>query len=223
METAYSMPVQSPALLAFAKEEYARFAEPHSFPILDEKENMAHPTVVNTEITTPLADRDTNILSPKPAHPELAAPQMMKKFSGLESSQVDENFLHASPYSDTGNLLDLRGLSTPSRFLALALTFLEPTRPDYATAPYLESFNWQIVFHMLRHLCRAADFKWQRKEFYVVIFRSILKEDVDRHRLGELDQRSHMEACASGGLLKYWFGKTDEQNRNLATCTFKII
>jgi hypothetical protein len=41
--------------------------------------------------------------------------------------------------------------------------------------------------------------------------------------LYKLDYESHAEACESGGLLKYWFGKADGERRNLATCKFCSI
>lgn len=128
----------------------------------------------------------------------------------------------SSPYQDLSNQLDLRPLATPSRLLAIALSSLAVTRADYATAPYLEIFNWSSVFGTLRTLCSQAGIEWQVQEFHVVIFRSQLRKEADRRRLGELDQKSHEEACASGGLLKYWFGSCDEQRRNLATCTFVL-
>ncbi|SMY27929.1 unnamed protein product [Zymoseptoria tritici ST99CH_1A5] len=126
--------------------------------------------------------------------------------------------LISSPYSDALNQLHLPSLSLPSRLFALALTALRPIRPDYATAPYLESFNWTDVFALLRILCHRSNHEWKASEFYVVIFRSKLLETADRERLGLLDEMSHREACESGGLLKYWFGSTDGQRRNLATC-----
>lgn len=126
--------------------------------------------------------------------------------------------LISSPYPDIENQLNLPTLPEPSRLFALALTSLSPTRPDYATAPYLESFNWPHVFALLRALSQKANHQWQRTEFYVVIFRSKLNEVIDRERLGLLDQMSHQEACASGGLLKYWFGSPNGERRNLATC-----
>lgn len=132
--------------------------------------------------------------------------------------------LISSPYPDLANQLRLSDLSTPNQFFARALTILRPTRPDYATAPYLESFNWNEVFNLLRSLSGHADHHWTGETtFYVVIFRSKLQAGIDRERLGLLDQKSHEEACASGGLLKYWFGETDGERRNLATCEFFII
>ncbi|KXL49103.1 hypothetical protein M433DRAFT_62667, partial [Acidomyces richmondensis BFW] len=83
-----------------------------------------------------------------------------------------------------------------------------------------ESFNWPHVFRSLHQLCSWAGFQWQRREFYIVVFRSKLRVDANRARLHELDQKSHEEACASGGLLKYWFGSCDPARRNLATCVW---
>lgn len=138
-----------------------------------------------------------------------------------ESASVfDPTISHliSSPYQDIANRLDLRPLALPDRLFAFALTSLESTRPDHATAPYLESFNWPHVFRSLHQLCSWAGFQWQRREFYIVVFRSKLRVDANRARLHELDQKSHEEACASGGLLKYWFGSCDPARRNLATC-----
>ncbi|EME78742.1 uncharacterized protein MYCFIDRAFT_100958, partial [Pseudocercospora fijiensis CIRAD86] len=129
--------------------------------------------------------------------------------------------LVSSPYSDFVNQLDLQALETPYKLFAFALGALEPIRGDYATAPYLESFNWPDVFALLRHLCVQTGYQWQKRAFYTVIFRSTLQPGVDRDRLGLLDKKSHEEACASGGLLKYWFGTCDEERRNLATCLWR--
>lgn len=135
---------------------------------------------------------------------------------------LDATHLISSPYPDFENQLRLDGLDLPYRLFAFALSALKPIREDYATAPYMESFNWPEVFALLRNLCRKAGLEWQQREFYVVIFRSKLQENIDRARLGLLDQKSHQEACASGGLLKYWFGSPDEESRNLATCEWKL-
>lgn len=126
--------------------------------------------------------------------------------------------LISSPYSDFTNQLDLQRLGLQDRLFALALTSLAPLRPDYATAPYMSTFNWPIVFAHLRALCAQFGLSWERQEFYLVIFRSQLSRGIDRTRLGELDKESHREACESGGLLKYWFGSCDGEMRNLATC-----
>ena len=135
-------------------------------------------------------------------------------------STIDLNATHliSSPYNDFANQLTLNDLELPYRLFAFALTALKPIREDYATAPYLESFNWPEVFALLRNLCKQTGYEWKQLSFYTVIFRSQLLEGIDRDRLGLLDQKSHEEACASGGLLKYWFGSTDSELQNLATC-----
>ena len=142
----------------------------------------------------------------------------------LDSPKFDLAATHikSSPYSDPLNFLNLTELDQPLGLFALALTKLQNTRSDYATAPYTSSFNWDEVFSILRNLCEQTGTQWPRTDFYVVIFRSKLRADADRARLGELDQMSHQEACASGGLLTYWFGSPDGERRNLATCKYRL-
>lgn len=137
-----------------------------------------------------------------------------------EGFDLDTTHLISSPYSNSANQLQLSPLDLQSRLFAFALTALKPIRSDYATAPYLESFNWPEVLSTLRTLCLQAEIQWEKQDFYVVIFRSKLLADADRVRLGELDQKSHEEACTSGSLLHYWFGSTDTERRNLATCAY---
>ena len=138
----------------------------------------------------------------------------------LSISNIDVHATHiqSSPYADPANHLNLQELTLSLRLFALALTHFTSTRTDYAVAPYLDSFNWSSVFSILRQLCAQSGIEWQRQEFYLVIFRSKLRPTADRVRLGELDKNSHEEACASGGLLTYWFGSPDAERRNLATC-----
>ena len=128
--------------------------------------------------------------------------------------------LIASPYNEAPHLLDLDSLDRQSRLLSLALAFFKPVRDDYATAGYLDSFNWSEVFDLLKAFAAAEEHTWTRQSFYVVSFRSILLPDVDQDHLYALDAYSHQEAVASGGLLKYWFGKKDGHERNLATCEY---
>ncbi|KAM0803915.1 hypothetical protein BDR22DRAFT_784299, partial [Usnea florida] len=129
--------------------------------------------------------------------------------------------LVVSPYTSFPHLLDLRPLEEPQRLLAKALTILQSIRPDYALAPYDQSFNWDAVTHRLKSLLELSTHQWQRQHFYIVVFRSQIPPTTDRTHLGMLDQRSHIEATKSGGLLKYWFGLPDENGRNLATCIWR--
>jgi hypothetical protein len=130
----------------------------------------------------------------------------------------DLTYIKSSPYDDPLNYLNLSGLDVQVKLFALALRRFDALRPDYATSPYIETFNFDAIFEHLRGLCDGAGIQWERQDFYVVIFRSQLRKQADRGRLGELDQMSHQEACASGGLLHYWFGSPDSEMRNLATC-----
>lgn len=133
-------------------------------------------------------------------------------------STIADTRLIASPYNDAPHLLDLEALDTQSRLLALALSFLKPVRNDYATGEYLESFNWNEIFDLVKTFAEAEGHIWTRQSFYVVSFRSKLQPGVDQDHLHALDAYSHQEAIASGGLLKYWFGTKNEERQNLATC-----
>ncbi|THZ41202.1 hypothetical protein D6C90_05636 [Aureobasidium pullulans] len=137
--------------------------------------------------------------------------------AGDESTESD-SLLVVSPYTTAPHLLDLNRYDTASQLFAKALTILRPTHDDYATTEYTSTFNFQEVVDTLRKLARAESCAWQKKEFYVVSFRSQLKHEVDGDRLFQLDAFSHQEAMTSGGLLKYWYGVKNEDRRNLATC-----
>jgi hypothetical protein len=149
------------------------------------------------------------------------------RFEAAASRQLDlsspslriSTYLVSSPYNITSQLLDLRRLTLSSLLFAKALSMLKPVRMDYATADYIDIFNWSDVLGTLRELAKQQDgFKWTETSFYIVIFRSKLKEKIDTDLLYRLDAMSHTEATESGGLLKYWFGKPDNERRNLATC-----
>lgn len=142
----------------------------------------------------------------------------------LPTSTYNDTRLISSPYNSEPHLLDLQTLDTQSRLVSLALASFKPIRDDYATAEYLDAFNWQEVFDLVKAFSEAEGHKWTRQSFYVVEFRSKLQPGVDQEHLHALDAYSHQEAIASGGLLKYWFGTKDGERRNLATCGFfKIL
>jgi len=137
----------------------------------------------------------------------------------FQHTEPSDSFLVVSPYLTQPHLLDVRALSKPIQLLAKALTLLKPTRTDYATAPYLDSFNWTAVMETLHELRQVElTYRWEPQAFYVIVFRSLIPPSTDRSYLGVLDELSHAEAMKSGGLLKYWFGMPDENGRNLATC-----
>jgi hypothetical protein len=140
----------------------------------------------------------------------------------LSATKLDAGprWLQTSPYSDADHLLDLGTLALPEQLLAIALANMAPRNADYATTEYGEAFNWDAVVQELRSLASISGLTWQRSEYYVVVFRSQLKEGCDRNLLGQLDKNSHREAVVSGGLLKYWFGSPNSVRRNLATCEY---
>ncbi|KAF2652226.1 hypothetical protein K491DRAFT_664219 [Lophiostoma macrostomum CBS 122681] len=129
--------------------------------------------------------------------------------------------LISSPYNNPGHYLDLADLDVPNLIIAKALTALKAVRPDYATAEYTSSLNLDRVIQLVRQFSKDEAYEWKEVTFYVVVFRSKLKENIDNDLLYKLDYESHREACESGGLLKYWFGKPNEERRNLATCFWR--
>ncbi|KAJ5939585.1 hypothetical protein N7466_002719 [Penicillium verhagenii] len=138
-----------------------------------------------------------------------------------DASDIQDSRLIASPYNSPPHLLDLNSLDTQSRLLSLALAYFTPTRDDYATAEYLDSFNWTEVFDLVKAFSAAEGHTWTAQTFYVVSFRSVLQPGVDNDHLHDLDAYSHQEATASGGLLKYWYGTKNEKRQNLATCIWR--
>ncbi|KAF2873570.1 hypothetical protein BDV95DRAFT_592917 [Massariosphaeria phaeospora] len=130
-------------------------------------------------------------------------------------------FLISSPYNNPGHYLDLEDLDTANLIFSKALTALKAVRSDYATAPYTEALNLNTVVQLVGDFAKEEGFEWKEHGFYVVIFRSKLKEIVDSELLYALDYESHREACESGGLLKYWFGAPSSERRNLATCFWR--
>lgn len=134
------------------------------------------------------------------------------------NDQPENDLLVVSPYAFGSHLLRLDTVSKPNQLLAKALTQMRAVRADYATAAYIESFNWSTIVDHLRNLSEKAAYDWQPEVFYIVVFRSRVNATTDRSDLGLMDADAHEEAMVSGGLLKYWFGVPDANRRNLATC-----
>ncbi|KAK7741873.1 hypothetical protein SLS53_004940 [Cytospora paraplurivora] len=107
-----------------------------------------------------------------------------------------------SPYLGKEHLLDLETLDSETGILAEALTNMRCLREDYATAPYLETFNWGEIVDRVRELANARKHHWRDKSFYIVAFRSRYVPGIDHSHLGDLDKAAHAEATASGGFLK---------------------
>ncbi|ROV95194.1 hypothetical protein VMCG_08603 [Cytospora schulzeri] len=126
-----------------------------------------------------------------------------------------------SPYVEQEHLLDLETLDVENQILAEALADMQCLREDYATAPYLETFNWGEVMDRVKELTTIRKHDWRETTFYIVAFRSRYVPGIDYSHLGDLDKAAHAEATASGGFLKYWFGTPNQDLRNLATCIWR--
>ncbi len=161
--------------------------------------------------------------------PDFTTEDLKRSSNAMDShkrheSSLSESYstlLISSPYNIPGHHLNLTNLPLESLLFAKALTALQPIREDYATAPYTLSLNFDTVLSVLRSLSTTPEglVTYPETSFYVVVFRSKLRPGIDKDWLFKLDAESHAEACESGGLLKYWFGKTSGEERNLATCT----
>ncbi|KIX01338.1 uncharacterized protein Z518_09063 [Rhinocladiella mackenziei CBS 650.93] len=139
----------------------------------------------------------------------------------IEDNEASSRWLTVSPYLDSNHLLDLQSVDTPNRLLALTAIQLEAATNAYATVRYEDAFDWKGFMANLKALAASEGYTWTRQEFYVVEFRSKLKQNIDVDLLFKLDKESHIEATKSGGLLKYWYGVPDADRRNLATCLWR--
>lgn len=142
----------------------------------------------------------------------ITAPKM------LSDAQWNGRWIQASPYEEDCHLTDLEPLDVQSQLFALALMSLRNLGDHYRQSSYETALNWAEVKVKLQALAEDAGIVWKAQNFYVVEFRSTLKENIDVPLLYRLDKQSHQEAAESGGLLKYWYGTPDSERRNLATC-----
>lgn len=111
-------------------------------------------------------------------------------------------YLVVSPYTEEAHLLDLQSVDKENGLLAEALVKMRNLREDYATAPYLDTFNWNEIIESLRTLARERNHQWKETSFYIVAFRSQIPPTTVYADLGVLDKAAHAEATASGGFLK---------------------
>ncbi|KAI0018493.1 hypothetical protein F4780DRAFT_518461 [Xylariomycetidae sp. FL0641] len=133
----------------------------------------------------------------------------------------DEKRLVNSPYTEREHCLDLNTLDAENALLSQALVRMECLRPDYATAPYTEIFNWDQIIDEVGKLAQQQGHSWKERSFFIVAFRSQIPPTTVYAELGALDKAAHAEATASGGFLKYWFGTPDKEGSNLATCLWR--
>jgi len=112
------------------------------------------------------------------------------------------HLLIVSPYDEEPHLLDLRTLDSANQLLAKALLRFKCLRDDYATAPYVDTFNWPEIIDSVQKLAAASEYKWIETSFYIVVFRSRIPPTTIYSDLGVLDKAAHAEATESGGFLK---------------------
>lgn len=120
----------------------------------------------------------------------------------FEDSETDERWLVQSPYDEREHQLDLDTLNNENALLARALAGFKVLREDYATAPYIDTFNWPEVVEEVKRLAKLSGKGFKETSFYIVAFRSQIKASTEYADLGRLDKAAHAEAIASGGFLK---------------------
>lgn len=152
---------------------------------------MAIPSVVDTPPPVPLSGKLAIAFSQQETTPN-------EKSIAIDASR----YLVASPYTDAEHLLDLETLDVENGLLAEALAEMRPLRDDYATAPYVDIFNWEEMIDRIRQLATARGISFKETSWYIVAFRSQYKPTTDHPDLGVLDKAAHAEAMASGGFLK---------------------
>jgi hypothetical protein len=87
---------------------------------------------------------------------------------------------------------------------------LVPVRSGYQTAPILEAFNWSYT------LGDIESGRW-----YLIVFRSLRRENVDDSLLTDHDDMAFVEAMRSGGLLRYYKGSMDGDRHCLSLCVWE--
>ncbi|KAF8491260.1 hypothetical protein JB92DRAFT_3006883 [Gautieria morchelliformis] len=115
---------------------------------------------------------------------------------------------HPSSISETR----LPDIDPASLSLHRALHHFKPSDDQYATRPYSEAFNWDLL-----QLPEEDEREW-----YCVAFRSLRKAGSDGDSLYQADKEAHEEAVRNGGLIMYWYGvPSPETGHNLATCIWQ--
>jgi hypothetical protein len=86
---------------------------------------------------------------------------------------------------------------------------LVPARAGYQAAAIQEAFNWSYTLEDI-----------ESGRWYLIVFRSVHRADVDRTLLTDHDDVAFVEAMSSGGLLRYYKGAVDRQGRCLSLCVW---
>jgi hypothetical protein len=86
---------------------------------------------------------------------------------------------------------------------------ISPRHPDYATLSIEDGFDWSSL-----SCCHF-------ERLYLVAFRSVWQPEANLDLLREHDDRAFEEALASGGLLRYFKGLTNERGECLSFCLWE--
>lgn len=84
---------------------------------------------------------------------------------------------------------------------------LVPVADNYAALPVEAAFNWAPVASVL-----------EPGEWYMVVFRSILRAGADEARLSRYDDWAHAEAAAAPGFVHYFKGPLASDRSCLSFC-----
>jgi hypothetical protein len=103
------------------------------------------------------------------------------------------------PMSNVDSLASLRG----------ACERVAPVHPAYANLPIEEGFGWEPL--------RGTDFG----RLYLVVFRSLRREEADLDLRRERARQAHREAIGMGGLLRYFKGEANERRECLSFCLWE--
>ncbi|KAG8899485.1 hypothetical protein FRB99_006690 [Tulasnella sp. 403] len=142
----------------------------------------------------------------RPSEPVLYLPPLL--------SSLPPSYPHIEPPSEQPPLhteTRLPDIDPASLSLHRALHHFKP-RVGYASLPYDTAFNWNEL------ILPEED----KREWYIVAFRSKRKDGSDGSPLYEADRLAHEEAVVNGGLIMYWYGVPDPvTGLNLATCIWQ--
>jgi hypothetical protein len=84
---------------------------------------------------------------------------------------------------------------------------LAPTVPDYASLPIAGAFTWS-----------KCAVELDVGEWYLVAFRSVIRDTADTALLWEHDRRAHLEARGHPGYVHYFHGLPNERGECLSFC-----
>ena len=85
---------------------------------------------------------------------------------------------------------------------------LRPAGDDYASRPIADAFDWDVIASALP----------ARREWYLVVFRSVRRVGADEERLTEFDDAAHAEAAGAPGFVHYFKGPTSSDRSCLSFC-----